>query len=159
MSKGHLADTCACAVGGSVWSCLVLTSSAQKHNWTPSCWKTTSANISWFRLHAVWKTPKSSVVVVVVQLPSRVWLFVTPWTAARQASLSFTISQSLLKLVSTKSVMSCNHLILGHPLLLLPSVFPSNNENNLISEGRWNVITHGFTFRCRHNTWENFRVI
>ena len=59
-----------------------------------------------------------------VQLFSRVWLFVTPWTAAHQASLSFTISQSLLKLMSVESVMPSNHLILCHPLLLL-SIFPS----------------------------------
>ena len=51
--------------------------------------------------------------------------FVTPWTAARQASLSFTISQSLLKLTSIELVMLSNHLILFRPLLLLPSIFPS----------------------------------
>ena len=62
--------------------------------------------------------------VVVVQSLSHVWLFATPWTAARQASLSFTVSQSVLKLMSIKSVMPSNHLILCHPLLL-PSVFPS----------------------------------
>ena len=61
----------------------------------------------------------------VVQLFSRVWLFVTPWSAAWQASLSFTISGSLPKLMSIKSVMPSNHLILCHPLLLLPSIFPS----------------------------------
>ena len=49
----------------------------------------------------------------------------TPWTAARQASLSITSSQSLLKLMSIKSVMPSNHLALCHPLLLLPSIFPS----------------------------------
>ena len=54
----------------------------------------------------------------------RLQLFVTPWTAACQTSWSFTISQSLLKLVSIESVMPSNHLILCHPLLLLPSVFP-----------------------------------
>ena len=59
-----------------------------------------------------------------VQLPSRVWLFVTPQTTARQASLSFTISRSLLKLTSIDSVMPSNHLILCRPLLLLPSLFP-----------------------------------
>ena len=63
--------------------------------------------------------------LVVVQLLSQVRLFATPWTAARQASLSFTISQSLRKLMSIESVMPSSHLILGHPLLLLPSVFPS----------------------------------
>ena len=53
------------------------------------------------------------------------WLFMTPWTTAHQASLSFTISQSLLKLMSIESVIPCNHFILCHPLLLLPSIFPS----------------------------------
>ena len=62
-----------------------------------------------------------------VQSLSRVWLFATPWTAARQASLSITISQSLLKLMSIKSVVPSNHLILCHPLLL-PLVFPSQHE-------------------------------
>ena len=64
-------------------------------------------------------------VVVVVQSLSCVQIFAAPWTAARQASLSFTISQSLLKLKSTESVMPSNHLILCCPFLLLPSVFPS----------------------------------
>ena len=63
--------------------------------------------------------------VVVVQLLSRVQLFGTPWTAGCQASLSFTISQSLLKLKSIELVMPSNHLILCRPLLLLPSIFPS----------------------------------
>ena len=62
---------------------------------------------------------------VVVQLLGHVWLFATPWTAARQAPLSFTISRSLLKLMSTESVMPSSHLILHHPLLLLASVFLS----------------------------------
>ena len=62
----------------------------------------------------------------VVQSLSHVWLFMTPWTAAHQASLSFIISQSLLKLMSIESVMPSNHLILCCPILLLPSVFPSN---------------------------------
>ena len=60
-----------------------------------------------------------------VQLLSSVRLFVTQWTAACQASLSITNSWSLLKLMSIESVMPSNHLILHHPLLLLPSVFPS----------------------------------
>ena len=54
-----------------------------------------------------------------------VWLFATPWTAAREASLSNTNSQSLLKLISIKSVMPSKNLILCCPLLLLPSIFPS----------------------------------
>ena len=65
------------------------------------------------------------IVVVVIQSLSHVQLFVTPWTAACQTSLSFTISQSLLQLMSTESVMPSNHLIFYHPLLLLPSIFPS----------------------------------
>ena len=60
-----------------------------------------------------------------VQSLTCVQLFATPWTAARQASLSITNSQSLLKLMSTESVMPSNHLILCHPLLFLPSIFPS----------------------------------
>ena len=63
--------------------------------------------------------------VVVVQLLSCVQLFVTPWTAAHQASLSITNSWSLLKLTSIKSAIPSNHLILCCPLLLLPSIFPS----------------------------------
>ena len=51
--------------------------------------------------------------------------FVTPWTVAHHASLSFTISRSSLKLTSTESVMPSNHLILCRPLFLLPSIFPS----------------------------------
>ena len=62
---------------------------------------------------------------VVVQSVSRIWFFATPWTAACQASLSITISQSLLKLMSIESVMPSNHLILCRPLLLLPSIFPN----------------------------------
>ena len=60
-----------------------------------------------------------------VQSLSHVQLFATPWTAAHQASLSITNSWSLLKLMSIGSVMPSNHLILCHPLLLLPSIFPS----------------------------------
>ena len=60
-----------------------------------------------------------------VQFLSRVQLFATPVTAAHQASLSITNPQSLLKLMSIKSVMPSNHLILCHPLLFLPSIFPS----------------------------------
>ena len=74
-------------------------------------------------------------VVVVVQSLSCVWLFATPWTAAHQASLYFTICWSLLKLMSIESMMPSNHLILCRPLLLLPSIFPSirvfSNEPSL----------------------------
>ena len=66
--------------------------------------------------------------VVIVQSLSHVRLFATPGTAACQASLSFTTSWSLLKLISIEYVMPPSHLILCHPLLLLPSVFPSNES-------------------------------
>ena len=70
-----------------------------------------------------------------IQLLSHVRLFATPWIAARQASLSITISWSLPKLMSIELVMPSNHLILGRPLLLLPSIFPNlrvfSNESAL----------------------------
>ena len=68
---------------------------------------------------------RSSVQFSSVQLLSHVQLFVMPWTASRQVSLSIANSQSLLKLMSIESVMPSNYLILCHPLLLLPSIFPS----------------------------------
>ena len=70
---------------------------------------------------------------------SRVWLFETPWTAIHQASLSITNSRSLLKLMSIKSVMPSNHLILCHPFLLLPSIFPSIRvfSNESVLRIRW----------------------
>ena len=75
-----------------------------------------------------------------VQSLSHVWLFATPWTAACQASLStITNSQSLLKFMSIESVMASNHRILWHPLLLLPSTFPSIRvfANESVLHIRW----------------------
>ena len=74
-----------------------------------------------------------------VQLLSCVQLFAIPWIAAHQASLSITISQSLLKLMSIMSMMPSNHLILCHPLLLPPSIFPSIRvfSNKLVLHIRW----------------------
>ena len=91
-----------------------------------------------------------------VQLLSHVWLFATPWIAARQASLSITNSWSLLKLTSIESVMTSNHLILCHSLLLLSSIFPSirvfSNESALRirwpkfqlqqQSFQWTLMTH-----------------
>ena len=76
---------------------------------------------------------------VVFQLLSHVRIFATPWSAAHQASLSFTISWSLLKFMSTESVMPSNHLILCHPLLLLPSAFPRIRvfSSKLVLHIRW----------------------
>ena len=80
-------------------------------------------------------TPESLLIIRSVQSLSRVQLFATLWTAARHASLSITISRSLLKLMSIESVMPSNHLILCCPLLLSPSIFPSirvfSNESAL----------------------------
>ena len=75
------------------------------------------------QIHLRWLT--ISVQFSSVQSLSRVQLFETPWTAACQASLSITSSQSLHKLLSIESVMPSNHLVLCHPLPLLPSIFPS----------------------------------
>ena len=75
-----------------------------------------------------------------VQSLSHVRLFVTPWNAAHQASLSITNSQSSLRLMSIESVMPSSHLILCHSLLLLPSIFPSirvfSNESLFVSGGQ-----------------------
>ena len=97
-----------------------------------------------------YQSQKRHVVIflVFVQSITCVQLSATPWTAARQDSLSFTISQSLLKLMSIELVISSNHLILCHPLLLLPSTFPSirvfSNESAL--HIRWPKYW-SFTFR------------
>ena len=78
----------------------------------------------------------------------------TPWTAACQASLSFTISWSLLKLMSTELVMPSNQLILCHPLFLLPSIFPSirvfSNESVLLMWPKY----WGFSIRHRPSHWD-----
>ena len=79
-----------------------------------------------------------------VQQLSCVQLFVTPWTAAYQASLSITNSQILLKLMYIKLVMPSNHLILCHPLILLPSIFPSIRvcPNESLLHIRWPEFSH-----------------
>ena len=88
-----------------------------------------------------------------VQLLSCVRLFVTPWTAARHASLSITNSRSLLKLMSIGSVMPSNHLILCHPLLLLPSIFPSirvfSKESVL-----WHQVAKVLEFQLQHQSFQ-----
>ena len=80
-------------------------------------------------------SPIGPLLAVLFQSLSRVQLFVTPWTAAHQASLSFTTSQSLFKLMSIHLMMPSNHFILCRPLLLLPSIFLSirffSNESAL----------------------------
>ena len=89
----------------------------------------------------------------VVQSLTHVWLFVTPWTAACQASLPFTISWSCLKFMSIESVIPSNHVILCHPLFLLPSIFPSirifSNESVLCIRWpkHWSGIEWGLNWR------------
>ena len=82
-----------------------------------------------------------------LQSLSRVRLFATPWTAAHQASLSITDSQSLLKLMPIESVMSSNHVILCLPLLLPPSIFPSIRvfSDESVLQIRWPEYWH-FSF-------------
>ena len=77
--------------------------------------------------------------MLIIQSPSHVRLFVSPWTAAHQASLSIMNSRSLPKLTSIESVMPSNHLILCHPLLLPPSIFPSIRvfSNGSLLQIRW----------------------
>ena len=77
--------------------------------------------------------------IVVVQSISFVLLFATPWTAAHQASLSFTISWNLLKRMSTESVIPSNHLVICHPLLFPPSIIPSIRvfSNDSVLRIRW----------------------
>ena len=87
------------------------------------------------RTHRNWMSNAFLVGIVVVYSLNRAQLFATPWTAAHQASLSFTISKSLLNFMSNQSLMPSNHLILCCPLLLPPSIFPSirvfSNESAL----------------------------
>ena len=95
-------------------------------------------------LHCVAKLIRN---VVAVQSLSRVWLFATPWTAARQASPSITDSRSLLKLMSIESVMPSNYLIFCHSLFHLPSIFPSIRvfSNESVLQIRW-LKYWGFSF-------------
>jgi len=98
-----------------------------------------------------------------VQLLSRVQLFVTPWTAACQASLSITNSRSLPKPMSIESVMPSNHLILCHPLLLLPSIFPSirvfSNESALhIRWPKYGSFSFNISPSNEHSGLISFRV-
>ena len=98
--------------------------------------------------------------MVVVQSLRHIQLFAATWTAARQVSLSFTIPQSLLKLMSTESVMASNHHF-HHPLLLLPSIFPSIRvfSNELALYIRWpKYWSFNFSFRISPSS-ENLGLI
>ena len=110
------------------------------HTWGPhSATGDTTALSRWTKLARSSKHPAQSKNTIVDQLFSRVRLFVTQWTAGCQASLSISNSWSLLKLMPIESEMPSNHLILCHPLLLLPSIFPSIRvfSNELALRIRW----------------------
>ena len=95
----------------------------------------------------------SRVAAVVVQSLSPIQLFAIPWTIAHQASLSFTISHSLLKLMSTELVMLSNCLILCHPLLLLTSIFPSIRESSITQFWVWQQHDHLLSNLHLFNLW------
>ena len=99
----------------------------EKYISKPSCF-------SWHPPLLLQTKQPSALVFVVVESLSGVWLFVAPWTAARQDSLSFTISRRLLTLMPIASVMSSNHLTLCRSFLLLPSMFPSIRVFSLMSQ-------------------------
>ena len=114
--------------------------------WLANCSSLTksSLNVKW-----KWKSPGS------VQSLSRVWLFATSWITARQASPSITAFQISLKLTSIESVMPSSHLILCHPFLLLPSIFPS------IRVGCWvkwvssfHQVTKVLEFQLQHQSFQ-----
>ena len=100
----------------------------------------------------------TSIIFSSVQSLSHVQLFATPWTAAHQASLSITNSWSLLKLKSIELVMPANHLVLCHPILLLPSIFASirifSNEPAYITLFHPKTHTHTHT-HTGMRTWSN----
>ena len=116
-----------------------------------TCWGDRHKTLEFMELQAGYINLRVNVQFSSVQLLSHVWLFATPWTSARQASLSITNPGSLLKLMSIESVVPPNHLILCRLLLLLPSIFPSirvfSNESVLI---RW--LKHwNFSFNISHS--------
>ena len=90
---------------------------------------------------------------IVVQLLNHLWFFETPWTAVCQASLSFIISQSLLKLMSIELAMPSNHLILCRPLLLLPSIF-SQHQGLFQWVSSLHQVAKALEFRLQHQSFQ-----
>ena len=111
-------------------------------------------------LERVWREKNPSILLQSVQLLSRVRLFATPWIAARQASLSITNSWSSLKLTSMESVMPSSHLILCHPLFLLPPIPPSirvfSSESTLCMRWPkyWSFSLYCL-WECNKSLWES----
>ena len=98
------------------------------HKESDTKWATNIHNVYMSMLISQFIAPPLSSIVVVVQLLSQVWLFASPWTAEHQASLSFTFSWSLLKLIPIKSVMPSNHLILCHPFASCLQSLPASGS-------------------------------
>ena len=116
--------------------------------WRPFASVTEKEAVCWESVKLL-KLPKAAL----VQSLSRVQLYATPWTAAHQASLSITNSQSLLKLTSITLVMPSNHLILCRPLLLQPSIFPSNRVfSNWV--GSLNQVAKVLEFQLQHQSFQ-----
>ena len=90
---------------------------------------------------------------VVVSSLGHFWFFVTPWTAARQASLSFTISQRLLKLMSIESMMPSNHLILCH-LLLFPALSLAQHQDFFLWVGSFHHLPKGVELQLQHQPFQ-----
>ena len=112
------------------------------------CWLVDSIKIKWFSQYKASSVKSNKYGIFVVQLLSHVWFFVNLWTTAWENSLSFTISWSMLKLMSIESVMPSQNLFLYCPLLLMPSVHPSirvfSNEPGLSASGGPNYWSLNF---------------
>ena len=121
-----------------------------------------SPQASFYELHDSFHRSSYLLLFIVIQSLSHVQYFVTPWTAAFQVSLSFTVSQSLLKLMSIELVMSSNHLILCRVLLLLPSIFPirvfSNESALSIRSPKYRSFSFNISPSNEHPGLISFRI-
>ena len=106
-----------------------------------------------WHLHTLWNDHHDKFQFSSVQLLSRVWLFTTPWIAARQASLSITNSRSSLRLTSIKSVMPSSHLILCHPLLLVPPN-PSQHQSLFQWVNSSHEVAKVLEFQLQHHSFQ-----
>ena len=113
-------------------------------------------HITWCKWHTIYHWNPW---IMVVQFISRVRLFATPWTAAHQAFLSFIISWTLLKLMSIEMVMPSNHLILCHPLLLQPSIFPSSRVFSWYWERSWIMVPSDDYLNLQVEQWSDLYLI
>ena len=110
-------------------------------------------------IELLWDQTEAPIMITALQISSvlsfsRVWLFATPWTAARQASLSITNSGSLLKLMSIVSVMPSNHLILCHPRFLLPSIYLSQHQGLFEWVSSLHQVAKVLEFQLQHQSFQ-----